>query len=92
MRTYAICLSLAALGACASRTVIQERVQHASIPVMVGCVAGDRPAIVAPLSSVMTAAEWAKRSVKQKAALVGRQALQHQTRAEALAAATSACR
>jgi hypothetical protein len=87
----AYALALFALSSCAPRTVVQERVQAVSVPVTVPCVSGPRPGAVAPLSAGHNATAWQALTVKQKAALVAAQGLRHQSRAQALDAATGAC-
>lgn len=84
----------AMLGGCArgDRAPVREVVKTVSVPVAVGCVSGNRPDAVPPLASVYSASEWSALSAKQKAELVAAQALRHQNRAQALEAATGACR
>ena len=64
---------------------------RATVPVAVGCVSGDRPDAVAPLSATHGHQEWTALSAQQKAALVAAQGLRHQNRSDALDAATGAC-
>ena len=80
------------LAACARPTLVRERIERVSVPVAVGCVAGERPSPVAPLSATFDAAAWAALTPRQKAAQVAAQALRHQSRGDALAAATRGCR
>lgn len=92
MRIIVLILA-AALSSCAdgkARPV--ESPGTVSVPVAVGCVSGERPSAVTPLQTEFSPGEWAKLTVKQKAALVSAQGLRHQSRAEALEAATGACR
>lgn len=86
-----IVLLAALLSGCATRTIVQDRPERASVPVTVPCVSGTRPDAVAPLSAQFSRQEWAKLNPKQKAALVAAQGLRHQSRADALDAATGAC-
>lgn len=67
-------------------------VERVPVPVATGCVAGDRPAAPVPLRDRYDAAAWAALTPAQKAAAVAAQALRHQNRGDAIAAATFACR
>ncbi len=61
------------------------------IPVTTACSA-PRPSPVVPLNRQFTEAEWSALDVRQKAALVGKQALDRLTYGEQLDASTSACK
>lgn len=91
MTRNAICLSLVLIAACTRPTVVQERVSTASVPVTVPCLSGPRPAPVEPLQARLSDEQWKALTPKQKAALVAAQGQRHQTRAQALDAATGAC-
>jgi hypothetical protein len=88
------CLAALALAGCAhtGSTVKQDLPSRAAVPVAVGCVSGERPAAVAPLKERFDGAAWRALTPKQKTAEVAAQALRHQSRAQALDAATSSCR
>lgn len=85
-------IPMLALSACSSGTVVTEKVERVSVPVAVGCVSGERPAMVAPLKERFTADQWAALTPKQKSANVAAQGLKHQNRAQMLDSATGACR
>jgi hypothetical protein len=79
-------LILFTLTAC-GKTVIQDRPVRVAVPVAQSC-ALPRPTPPAPLSA---RSDWDSLDVKQKAALVAKQALLWQTYGEQLNAATAAC-
>lgn len=86
MKRLVIALSVALAGC--GGTVVQDRPVRTAIPVPQPCATA-RPAPVIPLKD--QAIDWSALDVKQKAALVGKQALDHKTYGEHLAAATAAC-
>ncbi len=93
-----VCKLLAALAAislagCAVKQipVNREVVHDALVPVAAPCVNGARPAVVKSLKEQISAEAWRVLQIQQKAALVARQGLEHQGRAEALDAVTAAC-
>lgn len=81
-----IVLLFICLTAC-GKTVIQDRPVTVKVPVAQSC-ALPRPTPPAPLS---TRSDWDSLDVKQKAALVAKQALELRTAYEQLNAATAAC-
>ena len=85
-----VLLVLLTLAACTHPTVYRDRPVQVSVPVAQPC-AGERPLPVKPLKEQVPPDEWARRDVRQKAALVGKQGLDRQTYGEQLAAATAAC-
>jgi hypothetical protein len=87
MRNIAI-LALLALAACGPKVITQDRPVTVKVPVAQAC-AGSRPMAPTPLKD--TTPDWAGLDVKQKAALVGKQALEWQGYGESLNAATAAC-
>jgi hypothetical protein len=76
-----------ALTACNGRTITHDRPVKVLVPVSTPCSL-PRPTPPAPLSA---RSDWDTLDVKQKAALVGKQALLWQTYGEQLNAATGAC-
>lgn len=86
MKRLVIALS-AALAGCGG-TVVQDRPVRIAVPVPQSCATA-RPAPVIPLKD--QAIDWAALDARQKAALVGKQGLDHKTYGERLAAATAAC-
>lgn len=77
------------LASCATDNVIyRDRIVEVKVPVPAAC-AGERPAEVVPLKDKTP--DWDSLDVRQKAALVGKQALERQTYGEQLNAATAAC-
>ena len=79
-------------GCGASGGIKEDRPTTVSVPVAVGCVAGERPAPVAPLSTQFDNAAWDALGAPQKAAAVSAQALRHQSAHGGLDAATAGCR
>lgn len=79
---------LALLLAGCSHTITQDRPVTVKVPVAQPC-AGERPTAPVPLRD--TTPDWDQLDAKQKAALVGKQALDWQTYGEQLNAATAAC-
>lgn len=86
MRIITICLC-AALAACAGKPVRDNPVP-VNIPVAAPCAL---PRPTAPMPLAQTYPHWASMDVKQKAAAVSKQALNWQTYAQQLHAATAAC-
>lgn len=81
-----------AVSACATpRIVYRDRPVEVRVPVAQPCVSGVRPTMPKPLNEQFTAEQWKALDPKQKAALVGRQALALKTYGESLNAATAAC-
>lgn len=78
---------LIGLSAC-SAPVVKDRPVRVAVPVPQPC-AGARPAPVVPLKDQPI--DWRSLDVKQKAARVGKQGLDHKTYGEQLGAATAAC-
>lgn len=87
VRNLVVGLALASLTACGPRAV-QDRPIAVKVPVAQPC-ALPRPAEVSPLAA---RADWDDLDVRQKAALVGKQALELRTYGEQLNAATGACK
>lgn len=87
-RAILVGLALAGLTAC-GKTVTQDRPVTVKVPVPVAC-ALERPA--RPENLKARTPDWDMLDVRQKAAWVGRQALDWQTYGEQLDAATGACR
>lgn len=79
-------LAFLLLASC-GKAIVQDRPVTVKVPVAQSC-ALPRPSPPAPLSG---RTDWDSLDVKQKAALVGKQALDWQTFGEQLNAATSAC-
>lgn len=80
----ALCCVLSACGG----TVVQDRPVTVLRPVAQPC-AGPRPDPVVPLKD--QAIDWTGLDVRQKAAAVAKQGLDHKTYGEKLNAATAAC-
>lgn len=84
-------LALFALAACQTPgAVVRDRIVEVKVPVPQPC-AGQRPAAIIPLNQQFPAEQWASFDVKQRAALVGRQALERLDYGEQLNAATASC-
>jgi len=83
---YALILSLVALAACAPK-VVQDRPVTVKVPVPARCVT------VWPLKPqpLPDGSQWAQMDVRQKAAAVGKYALDQKGYAEQLEAATGGC-
>lgn len=79
--------ALLTLGGCGA-PVAKDRPVRVAVPVPQPC-ARARPAPVVPLKD--QAIDWSSLDVKQKAAWVARQGLDHKTYGEQLGAATAAC-
>ena len=77
-----------ALSACSGSPVVKDRAVTVNMPVAQPC-AGERPSPPVPLSRIFP--QWDGFDVRQKAAAVGKQALEWQTYGEQLHAATAAC-
>ena len=91
MRAVLALLAAAMLAGCGSTgTITRDRTIEVKVPVAQPC-AGARPVRVKPLSEDTPPAEWAALDVRQKAARVGRKALERQGYGEQLDAATAAC-
>ena len=88
MRMIALVLLLA--GCSSNPTVVKERVETVSVPVIQKC-ASEKPPQVAPIDSRYSVEQWEALSHKQRAEIVAAQALARMNHADALAAATSAC-
>lgn len=86
MKRIVIALSVALAGC--GGTVVQDRPVTVLRPVPQPC-ATVRPAPVIPLKD--QAIDWSALDARQKAALVGKQGLDHKTYGERLSAATAAC-
>jgi hypothetical protein len=84
--------AILALGACQPRVIVQDRIKTISVPVSVGCVAGERPEAVQPLRVKIGDAAWKALTARQKTDLVGAQALSHQSQGQGLGAATAGCK
>lgn len=78
------------LTACAG-PVIKERGERFNVLVVVPCVDGERPATITALRDVYPLPVWQTKTVQQKAALVGAQALKRQSYGDGVAAATAGC-
>ena len=79
------------LAGCATQpTVVKERVETVSVPVIQKC-ASERPPQVLPIDSRYSAEQWEVLSHKQRAEIVAAQGLARMNHADALTAATSAC-
>lgn len=81
-------VSLVACGH--SPTVVKERVETVSVPVIQKC-ASPKPADVTSLNGQIDEAAWQALSHKQRAERVAAQALRHMNYGDELGAATSAC-
>lgn len=92
MRVICLILASAALSACSSRAVVQDRPVIVGKPVAIPCLSGERPAKPLSLNEAYTAAEWGALDLVQKAAVVSVQALDRLAYGEQLAAATGGCR
>lgn len=91
MRSILLAVLIApALAACPSPTIVKDRVETVSVPVIQKCAA-DKPAPVPPLRDRIDAAAWEALSLKQKAETTAAQGLRRLSHGDALAAATSAC-
>ncbi|MDZ4307544.1 hypothetical protein [Allopontixanthobacter sp.] len=82
--------SAMASGCSSSGTIVRDRPVEVRVPVPQPC-AGPRPARIIPLKDQLTFEDWIARDVRQKAATIGKQALDRQTYGEQLDAATAAC-
>lgn len=92
MKGICIAVAAAVLAACTTRpTLVQDRPTAVNVPVMVGCVAGERPEPVTPLKQLYPLPQWKRFTVKQKAELEGAQGAKHQSYGQDLNAATGAC-
>lgn len=95
MRTFSLG-TLIALAACAKpdvRPIIEEVPVEVPVAVATGCVAtSGRPAGVKPLKDEIAPDEWKRRAPGARAEAVRAKAGQRQNYAEALMAATSACK
>lgn len=91
-RSLQVAMAIVGLTACQPRTVIQDRPHLVSVPVATGCVSGDRPAPVPTMKQTIGDAAWKALTPRQKAAHLAAQSLRHQSRAQALDAATAGCR
>lgn len=80
------------ISGCSRNAAVADAPRPVSVPVAIGCVAGQRPKGVTALRDQMTAAEWRTKTPRQKAALVGAQSLRRMNYGEALKAATGGCR
>lgn len=82
-----LALSSLTLTACAPKVITRDQPVRVAVPVVQPCTL-TRPTPPAPLNQ---RADWDTLDVRQKAALVGKQALDWQTYGEQLNAATGAC-
>lgn len=88
---HAVLVMAGALAACGNPgTIVRDRPVEVRVPVPQPC-ASERPAKVVPLKEKIPREQWDERDVRQKAAAVAAQALEHQTYGEQLDAATAAC-
>ena len=85
---YPVVIGALALAACAPKVITRDVPVEVRVPVAQPCAA-ERPSPPVPLTRAYPA--WSAMDVRQKAAAVGKQALDWQTYAEALNAATAAC-
>lgn len=85
-----VCLSGFVVGCAKQGPIYRDRPVEVLVPVAQVC-ASTRPAKVPALRDTLPRQEWDKRDVRQKAATIGKQALDRQTYGEQLDAATGAC-
>ncbi|WOF44386.1 hypothetical protein KNJ79_05485 [Sphingopyxis indica] len=78
------------LAGCGGPTVIKDRVEHVSVPVIQKC-ASEKPTKIVPLNEQVADADWAALSLKQKSERAAAQGLRRIGYTDALEAATSAC-
>lgn len=88
IRSAIVGLAFASLAACSPKVITRDVPIEVKVPVAQPC-AGERPAPPAPLASSFP--NWPAMDVKQKAAAVGKQALEWQAYGQQLNAATAAC-
>lgn len=86
MNKLVIALSVALAGC--GGTIVKDRPVRVAVPVPQPCAA-PRPSPVVPIKEQPI--DWEALDVRQKAALIGKQGLDHKTYGEQLAAATGAC-
>lgn len=82
------CAAIALLTACSPRVIYKDHIVTANVPVTQPC-AGERPAPVPTLRQAYP--DWSTMDVRQKAAAVGKQALDLRGYGEKLRAATGGC-
>jgi hypothetical protein len=85
-----ILLTMLIAGCGHNPTVIRDRVEQVSVPVIQKC-AGERPAPIVPMNQQLTAEQWDALSPKQRAETAAAQGLARMSHADELNAATSAC-
>jgi len=92
MKKLIIC-ALLALSACATTpsVVYRDRPVEVKVPVAQPCVVGVRPDAIIPLNRQYTREAWNRLDPRQKAAIVGRQALVLKTYGESINGATANC-
>lgn len=91
MIVRAFCLILLlGLGACGPKVITHDRPITISTPVPQPCALA-RPTHIPTLRERFPDETWAQMDTRQKAAAVGRQALERQAWGEQLEAATAAC-
>lgn len=78
------------VAGCSPRVVWRDRIVTVNVPVAQPC-AGTRPAPVPTLRERYADPAWAAMDVRQKAAAVGKQAVELRGHGEQLNAATAAC-
>ena len=78
----------AALAACSPKVITRDVPVEVKVPISVPCAA-ERPSPPVPLSRAYP--NWPAMDVRQKAAAVGKQALEWQAYGEGLNAATAGC-
>lgn len=78
------------LSGCADRTVVRDRVQPVSVPVIQKC-ASEKPVAVTPLRDRIDEAAWLALTHKQRAERFAAQAGRRMNHSASLEAATSAC-
>lgn len=84
-----IIIAALALSACGS-SVVRDRPATLKVPVAQPCATA-RPTQPLPLKTAYPDSQWGGMDVRQKAAAVGKQALDWQTYGEQINAATAAC-
>lgn len=91
-RSYIIAGTLALTGCATTPQVIyRDRPVEVKVPVAQPCVVGTRPAAPVPLNKQYTADQWKALDPKQKAAIVGKHALELKTYGENVNGATAGC-
>jgi len=88
-RLMVVGLALSSLTAC-TKPIVQDRPVTVRVPVVQPC-ALPRPTAPASLKQAYPDADWSEMDTRQKAAAVGKWALEQQTYGRQLGAATGGC-